>query len=740
MNVRVILGTACLAAASAQVACDSDDTTSGGAGGRAATQASTSSQASSTTGGGGEGPVTFGACEGIAPGEAAAGSTFVGLSRAHASMRFFGDHQDVLAQDAVLVGALAAGGEDEAGILSAYVMSMQQGCVIEARSEAIPPARVDLVGEVAWIRFGAGDVVVPAGAKAVVIDLAGAVDGPTLDAFLERAAAATLQGDVEGLEARVRVHRGMRDEGYGPIRLGAENIYDDHITDTALPPIRGMAVAPPPLGVRLGARVAPTAARFALTLRARGRASLVEHGTTAMIAASRWVPVRAYGLVHRVASLSTAAGSLPDTVDADVTGDGEAALGLALIAAPAPQPLASTGTAASLVRLPNTDTLPPAAYDLATRRAALVVAHGATKTFFPYWSVVPDASDARLEEALAQAATDPDDAVSLRDELRFFSNTLHDSHGYVFTYPAIPEPSIPLFLVASDTGEPVVRVSGTPDVLAGDTIVAVDGTAVAEKMAELGERVSASTPSRFRNEAAALLQIAQPVTFTVRAPSGATRDVVFAASAPPPRFPTRTRGFLDDAGAPGLYYVNVDGGALELSEVADAITQIDASDGVVLDVRGYPYEAAWPILDHLLVRGSPGLAQRMEHVSVFARTWVDIDQPSPAATAPFTGKVALLVSPSTQSAAESYVLTLQAADRAYVVGQPSAGADGQVTSVLVPGAMALMFTGTEVRQPDLSPFHGIGCKVDEVVPIPASSLAAGEDPELEAAIAFLLAP
>jgi C-terminal processing protease CtpA/Prc len=118
-----------------------------------------------------------------------------------------------------------------------------------------------------------------------------------------------------------------------------------------------------------------------------------------------------------------------------------------------------------------------------------------------------------------------------------------------------------------------------------------------------------------------------------------------------------------------------------------------------------------------------------ESVTV-AQTWA----PNPDG---FAGPVVVLVSPHTQSAAEHLVLTLQAANRVIVVGNPSAGANGNITGVLLPGAFGLTFTGLEVLQPDGSTFHGVGVLPDLTVPLSAAALANGTDPELDMALAFM---
>ena len=81
--------------------------------------------------------------------------------------------------------------------------------------------------------------------------------------------------------------------------------------------------------------------------------------------------------------------------------------------------------------------------------------------------------------------------------------------------------------------------------------------------------------------------------------------------------------------------------------------------------------------------------------------------------------------------------TVAAGVDASVVGRNSAGTNGNVTRLWMPGGVTFTFTGMEVLFPDRSRFHGVGIVPDvEVVPT-AEDLAEGRDPELLKAIELL---
>ena len=105
----------------------------------------------------------------------------------------------------------------------------------------------------------------------------------------------------------------------------------------------------------------------------------------------------------------------------------------------------------------------------------------------------------------------------------------------------------------------------------------------------------------------------------------------------------------------------------------------------------------------------------------------------------YTGPVYVLVGPSTLSQAEHILMPLVSTDRAVFVGRETAGSNGNITGVMLPGAMAFSFTGMEVLFDDGSTFHGIGIPPTVEVHPTVAALAAGLDDELQAAVDLIAA-
>ncbi len=278
--------------------------------------------------------------------------------------------------------------------------------------------------------------------------------------------------------------------------------------------------------------------------------------------------------------------------------------------------------------------------------------------------------------------------------------------------------------------------------------MAIDGVPAAEWYAEAMSRYSAATDGyRFVKASTELKKIYGTRRLTLRSPSGVERTVTVE---PRPSSDTekvpyggtlRKNGWLADLGAPKIYYVNL---SSELSTKPEEVMAqmpsiIREASGFVLDMRAYPKPGSYQFTRHFNPRNYKypmfefGTWNGPSQYELVRTIWWEYDPLEPI----FDGPVVLLVSNKTLSFAETLSMAVELLDNVTVVGQQSAGSNGTITIVRLPGRLRVIFTGERLLYPDGTEFHGIGIQPDiEVVPTPAQ-FAAGEDPELEAAIEVL---
>jgi C-terminal processing protease CtpA/Prc len=92
----------------------------------------------------------------------------------------------------------------------------------------------------------------------------------------------------------------------------------------------------------------------------------------------------------------------------------------------------------------------------------------------------------------------------------------------------------------------------------------------------------------------------------------------------------------------------------------------------------------------------------------------------------------------TQSSAEYHSMAFRAAPGAVVVGSTTAGADGNVSQIPLPGDLHTMISGIGVFYPDQRPTQRIGIVPDVIVEPTIADIRAGRDPVLEEALRLIL--
>jgi C-terminal processing protease CtpA/Prc len=101
--------------------------------------------------------------------------------------------------------------------------------------------------------------------------------------------------------------------------------------------------------------------------------------------------------------------------------------------------------------------------------------------------------------------------------------------------------------------------------------------------------------------------------------------------------------------------------------------------------------------------------------------------------------VIVLVDEVSQSQAEYTAMAFRAAG-AVIVGSTTAGADGNVSAIPLPGGRRSMISGIGVFYPDKRATQRIGIVPDVVVTPTIAGIGAGRDEVLEAAIRQIVGP
>jgi hypothetical protein len=278
----------------------------------------------------------------------------------------------------------------------------------------------------------------------------------------------------------------------------------------------------------------------------------------------------------------------------------------------------------------------------------------------------------------------------------------------------------------------------------GDIIERLDGVPVDELVQRWAPYYPASNqPTRLRDMALAMTRgVCTPARVSVRRTSQIVE--ITAQRQPLASLDLRvgTRGDL-----PGetfrllseqVAYLNLS--SMSAAQVPQFIDRAQGTRGLIIDIRNFRSEFVVFTLGSLLV----------DRPTPFARfTSGDLDNPGafrwrggPLTLSPeqphYSGKIVILVDETSQGQAEYTTMAFRSAPQAMVVGSTTAGADGNVSQVFLPGGLRTMISGLGVFYPDKKPTQRVGIVPDVEIRPTIEGIRTGRNEVLEEALRQIL--
>jgi C-terminal processing protease CtpA/Prc len=297
----------------------------------------------------------------------------------------------------------------------------------------------------------------------------------------------------------------------------------------------------------------------------------------------------------------------------------------------------------------------------------------------------------------------------------------------------------------------------------GDQVLAIDGVPVHDyAQRELVPFQSAATePYLMSRVARDLFRGARnvPVHATFSKPSGRQLDCRLSRvpSTDPMSYhsvfaeePLVTPRAIGD----GIGYIAVRSFGREevVRQFTDALKGLGSISALILDLRiNGGGNSCWSdqIISKLLSAPIDGMIERRLLYSPALRSWHMGDNGSgvlweehvmdplePADGEQFTGRLILLVSAATHSAAEDFVGPLKASGRATVVGTATAGSTGNPLPYRLPGGGGGRVCTRYMLLPDRTEFIGTGIAPDVHAEMAPADIVTGRDPVLETALSI----
>jgi len=189
----------------------------------------------------------------------------------------------------------------------------------------------------------------------------------------------------------------------------------------------------------------------------------------------------------------------------------------------------------------------------------------------------------------------------------------------------------------------------------------------------------------------------------------------------------------------GIWYLNLD--AVEMDTINKLLPQLEQSKAIICDLRGYP-KGNHGFINYLMSIDDTTQAWMQvpeifypDHERIIGfqnHNWIDFMK----AEKPYLGskKVVFIIDGQAISYAESYMGYIEGYKLATIVGQPTAGTNGNVNPFTLPGGYKISWTGMKVVKHNGTQHHGVGILPDIYVEKTIRGVKEGRDEFLEKAL------
>lgn len=369
--------------------------------------------------------------------------------------------------------------------------------------------------------------------------------------------------------------------------------------------------------------------------------------------------------------------------------------------------------------------------------------------FFPYKYQIESGWDAILDEFVPRFLN-AENALAYHLATLELTTRLEDSHaaarstllGAHFGNLLLP------FELSRIDGQCVVTktvtaLSGRNGVRAGDVVTAIDGRSVERKLADLRPYAGASNERGKQLHMHRWLTRGGETEATVTVRRGDEEVRIDVERHPAAMIAQKMQEQLD----PRIWYVReedgigyVDMARFRKEDIDAAMKELGETPAIIFDMRAYPDFLLYQLLPHLSPESTPFArftAPIIQRPGVFVETPPVSVGPASRHDAYYRGKVVVLVDETTISRAEFVTMALQTAPNTTVIGAQTAGADGNVSTLKLPGGILTSFTGIGVYYPDGGKTQRVGIRIDIDSAPTIDGLRAGNDDVLDRAVRFI---
>jgi C-terminal processing protease CtpA/Prc len=378
--------------------------------------------------------------------------------------------------------------------------------------------------------------------------------------------------------------------------------------------------------------------------------------------------------------------------------------------------------------------------ELTTRLGNIIITYNVFQHFYPYFKEVDIDWDHEFETALNQSLIDETENDHLIT-LEKFTAPLKDGHIWVSGgsfgqyVPPIHWEWVEDKLIITQVFNDSLKVK------IGDVVTKVNDIMSRDYFKEVNSRISAGTKgwlnhsaqssSLFGDKDSELLIQVNNETIALK------RDEKYNYSVTEIEIQKNKYKLLES----NIYYLNLD--VIEMDTITMLLPKLKEAKGIICDMRGYP-NSNHDFISHLLKENDTSKAwlktpkiiypDQEKMVGYVDTGWEMVSKE------PYLGdkKVVFIIDGRSISYAESYMSFIEFYNLATIIGQPTAGANGNVNPFGLLGNYRMSWTGMKVVKHDGSQHHAIGILPNIYVNKTIEGVKSGKDEFLEKAIEVIL--
>lgn len=376
--------------------------------------------------------------------------------------------------------------------------------------------------------------------------------------------------------------------------------------------------------------------------------------------------------------------------------------------------------------------------DLFLRLGNIINVYNVFQHFYPYFDVVDVNWDLELKQALAQSFLDKNRTDHL-NTLEQFTAKLKDGHiqvgnGNIKNHyvPPISWEWIENKLVITGYIEDIEPI------YEGDVVTKINGFRPEEYFEDVYSTISAGTIGWMQYRAnIKSLQGEWDTKITLEINGKTT--VELGRYCMPSRHDRNNYSPAYRELEEGLWYINLD--RTEMKDIRKLLPKLEQSKAIICDLRGYPNanhefirnllpiddtSKAWMQVPHIIYPDHENI------IGYENANWMEQMKPK----SPYLGdnNIIFITNGQAISYAESFMGYIEGYQLATIVGQPTAGTNGNVNPFSLPGRYNISWTGMKVLKHDGSQHHGIGILPDIYVEKTIQGIKDGRDEFLEKAL------